>query len=92
VRDVQVLGDQGVLGADIVVDGDFGERVWVGCVRGRGGLAIAEEGGYDDEILGAVRDSQSWVRVIFALFAPSSDSMSFPRLLARYYLILLFIC
>ena len=41
-----------MLGADVVVGGDFGEGMRVGCVGGGGGLAVSEEGGDDYEKLG----------------------------------------
>ena len=41
-----------MLGADVVVEGDFGEGMRVGCVGGGGGLAVSEEGGDDYEKLG----------------------------------------
>lgn len=41
-----------MLSADVIVDGDFGEGMRVGCVRRGGGLAVSEEGGDDYEELG----------------------------------------
>lgn len=56
VGDAQVGGDEAVLGRDVVAEGDVGERGAgreVGLHVGRGrGLAVAEEGGDDDEVLG----------------------------------------
>lgn len=56
VGDAQVGGDEAVLGRDVVTKGDVGERGAgreVGLHVGRGrGLAVAEEGGDDDEVLG----------------------------------------
>ncbi len=49
-----MLCDQVVLSPDVVVDGDFGEGMRVGCVGGGGGLAIPEEGGDDYEELGRI--------------------------------------
>lgn len=52
-----MLGDELVLGADVVVEGDFGEGVRVGCVGWGGGLAVSEEGGDDYEELGRMVNS-----------------------------------
>ena len=49
--DTEVLGDQFVLGADIVVEGDFGESCGEVRVGRGGGLAVAEERGDYDEVL-----------------------------------------
>ena len=50
--DSEVFGYEFVLGADVVVERDFGEVFEGGVVGGRGGFAVAEEGGDDDEVLG----------------------------------------
>ena len=50
VGDVELLGEEGVLGADVVVEGHVGEGGDVGVGRG-GGLAVAEKRGDDDEVL-----------------------------------------
>ena len=49
-----MLCDQVVLSADVIVDGDLGKGVRVGCVGGGGGLAVSEEGGDDYEELGRI--------------------------------------
>ena len=49
-----MLCNQVVLSADVVVEGDFGEGMLVGCVGGGGGLAVSEEGGNDYEELGRI--------------------------------------
>lgn len=56
----EVLGNELVLGADVVVEGDFGEGMWVGCVGGGGGLAVSEEGGDDYEKLGRMFNGSTW--------------------------------
>lgn len=48
----EMLGNEGVLSANVVVEGDFREGVRVVGVRWGGGLAVAEEGGNYYEILG----------------------------------------
>ena len=49
-----MLGDELMLGADVVIEGDFGESCRELCV-GRGcGLAVAEERWNDDEVLRVV--------------------------------------
>ena len=50
----EVLSDELVLGADVVVEGDFGKGVRVGCVGWGGGLAVSEEGGDDYKELGRI--------------------------------------
>lgn len=52
MRNLEMFGHEFVLRADVVVKGDEGKGVRVGCVRGGGGLTIAEEGGDDDKELG----------------------------------------
>lgn len=47
----EMLGDELVLGADVVVKGDFGESRDELCVGWGGGFTVAEERGDDDEIL-----------------------------------------
>ena len=49
VRDVELLGEEGVLGADVVVEGHVGEGGDGGVGRG-GGLPVAEERCDDDEV------------------------------------------
>ena len=44
---LEMLRNEVVLSADVVVDGDFGEGMRVGCVGRGGGLAVSEEGGDD---------------------------------------------
>ena len=56
----EVLCDELVLGADVVVEGGFGEGMRVGCVGGRGGLAVSEEGGDDYEELGRMFNGSTW--------------------------------
>lgn len=51
VRNAQVLRDELVLRAHVVVEGAFGERARSGVVGWRGGLAVAEEGGDDDVVV-----------------------------------------
>ena len=51
---LEMLCDQVVLSADVIVDGDLGKGVRVGCVGGGGGLAVSEEGGDDYEELGRI--------------------------------------
>ena len=55
VFDLEMLCDERMLGADIVVEGDFREGGGVGGVRGGGGLAISKEGGDNNEVLDSVR-------------------------------------
>lgn len=43
-----------MLSADVIVEGDFGEGMRVGCVGGGGGLAVSEEGGNNYEELGSM--------------------------------------
>ncbi len=50
VGDAQVGGEELVLGADVVIEGNFWERV-MGVVGGGGGLAVSEEGGDDYVVL-----------------------------------------
>ena len=57
---LEMLCDQVVLSADVVVDGDFGEWMRVGSVGRGGGLAISEEGGDDDEELGRIFNGGTW--------------------------------
>ena len=47
--DAETFCDEFVLGADVVVESDGGERMDGGVGRGRG-LAVAEEGGEDDVV------------------------------------------
>lgn len=47
--DVELLGEEGMLGADVVVEGHIWER-GDGGVGWRDRLAVAEEGGDDDEV------------------------------------------
>lgn len=49
--DAQVLREEGVLRADVVIEGDAGPGAEGGGVRGGGGLAVAEEGGDHDVVL-----------------------------------------
>ena len=49
---LEMLCDQLVLSADVVVEGDSGEGMRVGCVGGGRGLAVSKEGGNDYEELG----------------------------------------
>ena len=51
---LEMLCDQVVLSAHVVVDGDFGEGMRVGCVGRGGGLAVSEESGDDYEELGRI--------------------------------------
>ncbi len=60
VVDLEMLCDQGVLGANVIVDGDFGEGMRVGCVGGGGGLAVSEKGGDDYEELGRIFSGSAW--------------------------------
>lgn len=48
--DAEVLREQSMLGADVVVKQDFGERFQIWVIGRRRGLAIAEEGGDDYEV------------------------------------------
>lgn len=50
--DVESLGDEFVLGADVVVEGDGGKGRRGGRVGRGSGLTVAEQGGDDYEILG----------------------------------------
>ena len=43
-----------MLSADVIVEGDFGEGMRVGCVGRGGGLAVSEEGGDDYQELGRI--------------------------------------
>jgi len=70
-----------VLRADVVVEGDEGERVRVGGVGWRGRLAVAEEGGNDDEEL--KEDQNSSMSFLGWHGLPSSDRESYPRRSAR---------
>ncbi len=49
-----MLGDELVLGADVVIEGDFGESCRELCVGRGGGLAVAEECRDDYEVLRVV--------------------------------------
>ena len=57
---LEMLCDQVVLSADVVVDRDFGEGVGVGCIGRGGGLAVSEEGADDDEELGMIFNGSTW--------------------------------
>ena len=50
----EMLSDELMLGADIVIEGDFGESCRELCVGRGGGLAVAEERRDDDEVLRVV--------------------------------------
>ena len=54
MRNFQVLSDELVLRADVVVEGDLGKGPEVGGVGGGGGLAVTEEGGDYDEVFGGI--------------------------------------
>ena len=66
-----MLGNKLVLGADVVVEGDFGKGVRVGCVGWGGGLTVSEEGGDDYEELGGMFIGSTLWFVQFGI--PSSD-------------------
>jgi len=50
MRDAEVLGEELVLGADVVVEEEGGEGGGGGAGGGRCGLAVAEKGDGDDEV------------------------------------------
>ena len=49
-----MLGDELMLSADIVIEGDFGESCGEICIGRGGGLAVPEERWDDDEVLKGV--------------------------------------
>ena len=62
-----------MLGANVIVDGDFGEGMRVRCVGGGGGLAVSEESGDDYEELGKMfNGSNRWLfNVVYLLWIQS---------------------
>ena len=63
-----MLSDELVLGADVVVEGDFGKGMRVGCVAWGGGLAVSEEGGDDNEELGCIFNGRArWLSTMVYL-------------------------
>lgn len=48
---IEMLGDELILGTDIIVKGDFGKSCGELCIGRRGGLTVSEECWNDDEVL-----------------------------------------
>ena len=84
---VEVLSDELMLGANIVVKGNEGKGVGIGGVRGGRRLTVAKESRDDDEELWACQMNS--ISTIGFGTSPSLGSESCPPLSARHCRILL---